>query len=124
MRLLSCNIDGYFNLKRFRIDFDVEGMTTVLLGPNGSGKSYLLEAIALIFRNIDLDESPPPFTFDLKYKIDRCEVILSGQGNEWGLYVDGKSLSRSAFRESKFDLLPDTIFAYYSGDNDRLENIF
>jgi len=99
-------------------------MTTVLLGSNGSGKSYLLEAIAQIFKHADLDMPPPQFTFELRYLIDKREVVLTGQGKQWRHLVDGELISRSAFAERKEEFLPDTIFAYYSGDNDRLESIF
>lgn len=124
MRLLSLQIDGFFNLRKLSIDFDAGGMTTVLLGPNGSGKSYLLEAIARIFKHIDLDLPPPPFSFSLRYIISNQEITLGGCNSEWTLSVDRESLTRSAFQRRKTDLLPDTIFAYYSGDNDRLEDVF
>jgi ABC-type transport system involved in cytochrome c biogenesis ATPase subunit len=124
MRLKRVQVDGYYNLNKLDMSFDSSSMTTVLLGPNGSGKSYLLEAISEIFRAIDLEQSPPVFSFELEYAIGSSEVVLAASGGEWQLKVDGDSISRSDFRERKFDLLPDTIFAYYSGDNNRLENIF
>jgi ABC-type transport system involved in cytochrome c biogenesis ATPase subunit len=124
MRLRKLRIDGFYNLNMVEMDFDPGSMTTVLLGPNGSGKSYLLEAIAQIFKAIDLDLPPPHFNFVLNYRIDEFDVCLEGSNGEWSLTVDNEVLSRSAFRERKYDLLPDTIFAYYSGENNRLENIF
>lgn len=124
MRLRKLRIDGFYNLNKLDMDFDSSSLTTVLLGPNGSGKSYLLEAVAEIFKAIDLDLQPPAFDFEMSYQIDNFEVNLSGSNGEWGLEVNGESVSRSDFRERRFELLPDTIFAYYSGENDRLESKF
>jgi len=124
MRLRRIRINGFYNLNELEMNFDAASMTTVLLGPNGSGKSYLLEAIAQIFKAIDLDLPPPEFSFELVYEIDSIEVSLSGSRGEWSLAVDKETTSRSVFRERKYELLPDTIFAYYSGENNRLENVF
>ena len=56
MRLDRLWIDGWNNLQDVTIDFDKSRLTSVVIGQNGTGKSNLLEAIAHIFRNVDLNE--------------------------------------------------------------------
>jgi len=124
MRLNRLWIDGWHNLRDVTIDFDDERLTTVIIGQNGAGKSNLLEAIAFIFRNADLGDNPPPFVFDLEYRINGLNVRLADKNNEWSFAVDGSSISRSEFVRRKGELFPDLVFGYYSGGNNRLESIF
>ena len=42
------------NLEDVQIDFDEEHLMTVIVGRNGAGKSNVLEALVVIFRNLDL----------------------------------------------------------------------
>ena len=58
MKLDKLWIKDFKNLKDFTIDFDVEQKTTVLIGHNGTGKSNLIEALVIIFRDLDLDRPP------------------------------------------------------------------
>lgn len=124
MRLTRLWIDGFRNLKDVTIEFDAGSLTTVIIGQNGTGKSYLLEAIVQIFRNADLDLPPPPFAFELGYLIGNRTVSLAGADGAWRFSVDGASLSRSEFTNGKNDIFPDTVFAYYSGTNNRMEAHF
>jgi energy-coupling factor transporter ATP-binding protein EcfA2 len=124
MRLSRLWIDGWHNLRDVTIDFDVRRLTTVVIGQNGVGKSNLLEAIAYIFRNADLGDNPPPFSFDLEYRINTFTVQITGKLNEWNFAVDKSSISRSEFERRKGELFPDLVFGYYSGGNNRLESIF
>ena len=66
MRLDKLWIKEFKNLRDFDIDFDEEQMTTVLIGHNGTGKSNLIEAIVIIFRDLDLGR-PPEFSYNLTY---------------------------------------------------------
>lgn len=124
MRLIRLYVDGFRNLKDVEVIFASNSLTTIIIGQNGSGKSYLLEAIALIFRNADLDSSPPPFTFELSYLIGNRTVLIAGEEGVWTFSVDGEMISRSEFNERKADVFPDTVFAYYSGTNNRMERHF
>jgi recombinational DNA repair ATPase RecF len=54
MRLDKLAIGSFKNLRDFSIDFDEQSPTTVLVGRNGTGKSNLLEALTIIFRDLDL----------------------------------------------------------------------
>lgn len=70
------------NLKNVTIDFDQEHWVTVVIGWNGTGKSNVLEALAIIFRDLITYKSTSPekkkeiprFAFQLAYRMG------SGQG--------------------------------------------
>ena len=49
------------------IDFDEASPMTVLVGRNGTGKSNILEALTIIFRDLDLEVSTPQFNYELEY---------------------------------------------------------
>ena len=57
------------NLKDVTIDFDRRHWVTVLVGWNGTGKSNVLEALAIIFRDLISKSTRPSFAFLLKYII-------------------------------------------------------
>lgn len=124
MRLDRVWIDGWRNLRDVSVDFDEARLTTVLIGQNGTGKSNFLEAITYVFRNADLGGEPPPFSFELVYRIDNHAVVLAGRNGEWSFTVDDALISRSEFQKRKDKLFPDLVFGYYSGGNNRLEALF
>jgi len=124
LRLTRLWVDGYHNLKDVTVEFDRSSLTTVILGQNGTGKSYLLEAIAEIFRNSDLDMSPPDFQFSLSYVIGNHNVKIANPLGKWEYAVDEEKITPRAFAAAKSDVFPDTVFAYYSGTNDRMESHF
>lgn len=57
------------NLKNVTIDFDQDHWVTVVIGWNGTGKSNVLEALAIIFRDLIAEESAPAFAFKLAYRM-------------------------------------------------------
>lgn len=57
------------NLKNVTIDFDQDHWVTVLIGWNGTGKSNVLEALAIVFRDLISKEKRPEFAFRLAYRI-------------------------------------------------------
>ncbi len=127
MRLDRLHIAAYGNLRDFEIDFDEGQPTTVLIGRNGSGKSYLIEAIVEIFRDLELDRAPC-FAYTLDYvcrerKI-RIDADPSRSTKRLEITVDGKALTRTAFRRDLDRLLPNYVFAYYSGWSERLQRQF
>lgn len=124
LRLTRLWVDGFRNLRDVTITFDVDCLTTVILGQNGTGKSFLLEAIVQIFRNADLELAPPPFDFELDYLIGNHNVSLASRTQGWTFRVDGVALTPREFKASKDEIFPDTIFAYYSGTNNRMEALF
>ncbi|KFX02026.1 AAA family ATPase [Pectobacterium carotovorum] len=57
------------NLKNVTIDFDQEHWVTVVIGWNGTGKSNVLEALAIIFRDLIAKKRSPVFAFQLSYRM-------------------------------------------------------
>jgi len=57
------------NLKNVTIDFDQEHWVTVVIGWNGTGKSNVLEALAIIFRDLIEKKRVPEFSFQLAYRM-------------------------------------------------------
>jgi predicted ATPase len=55
-------------LKNVVIDFDEEHWVTVIIGWNGTGKSNVLEALAIIFRDLIAMKREPAFAYRLAYR--------------------------------------------------------
>ena len=128
MRIDKLWIKDFKNLKDFEINFDEEQLTTVLIGHNGTGKSNLIEAIVIIFRNLDLGK-PPEFSYDLTYCCRNNRIQIKAEAdkklNHTGVTVNGKNISFSKFvKFSDRRYLPNYVFAYYSGPSNRLESHF
>lgn len=128
MRIDKLWIKDFKNLKDFEINFDEDQMTTALIGQNGAGKSNLIEAIVIIFRDLDLGQ-PPAFSYRLAYLCRGYEIQIIAdaekKSNQTTITVDGHKISFSEFRkESHVKYLPKYVFAYYSGPSNRLEKHF
>ena len=67
MRIDKLAIESFKNLKNFEIDIDESQLTSIFIGRNGAGKSNLLEALVIIFRDLDLNITTIDFTYDIKY---------------------------------------------------------
>lgn len=70
MRIDALYLEEFKNLKGFLVDFDINSPRQVIVGRNGVGKSNLLEAIARIFRDLDLEvdaSTQPTFGYKLDY---------------------------------------------------------
>lgn len=124
MRLDRVFIDGFKNLKNVEMDFDKSRLTTVIIGENGAGKSNLIEAIADIFRFVDLNRGKPRYSFEIDYQIGTHSIRLTNRKGKPVIYADGKPVSRAAFERQKAELFPDLVFGYYSGGSRRLESLF
>lgn len=57
------------NLKNVTIDFDEDHWVTVVIGWNGTGKSNVLEALAIIFRDLISKKRTAAFAFKLAYRM-------------------------------------------------------
>jgi predicted ATPase len=127
MRIHSVQIPSFKNLRNFRIEFDQNEWTTVLLGQNGSGKSNLLEALVIIFRDLDLSRTPE-FQYEVHYSCRSHDIHVSADPSRRtrrvALEVDGSRMAVSKFEEQRETYLPNNIFAYYSGPSNRLEGLF
>lgn len=63
------------NLKNVTIKFDQGHWVTVVIGWNGTGKSNVLEALAIIFRDLIAHERKPAFAFQLAYRMGSGENL-------------------------------------------------
>lgn len=63
------------NLKNVTIDFDQDHWVTVVIGWNGTGKSNVLEALAIIFRDLIAKKRTPAFAFQLAYRMGAGESV-------------------------------------------------
>lgn len=153
------------NLKNVTIDFDQDHWVTVVIGWNGTGKSNVLEALAIIFRDLISLKRMPSFAFKLRYQMGSADslrhifidsdpdrsadplqfyagssddidrVTQEPQDAVWGtaLYeaIQKKSHPINQFRVHFSDFLkedsrylPRYVFSYYSGESERMYEIF
>ena len=134
MRIEEITIQEFKNLRDLHISFDSDSPYAVLVGENGSGKSNLLEALAMIFRNLDLEQEAP-FTYEMKYQCRGHHLAVSAKQHrqpkfslklkDGAPYVD---LPRKQFMDvdehGRPLYRPTFVFGYYSGPSDRLASIF
>jgi predicted ATPase/uncharacterized protein YqgQ len=133
MKIDNVHIKGRFkNLENFRFDFGTKSMETVLLGLNATGKSNFMEAIVIIFRDLDLERNPlvqkkaESFEYTIKYNCRNrdIEVEYTSKGG-YKFIVDGEKLrSKSHFFNNKNEYLPSHVFVYYSGLSERLKALY
>lgn len=153
------------NLKNVAIDFDQDHWVTVVIGWNGTGKSNVLEALAIIFRDLIGLKRNPTFAFKLQYRMgfgeslrhilidsdpDRTadplqfyagskkEIDEVMQTHQDGIFarvleeaLQGKHHRLNKFRvhniefmKDDSDYLPRYVFSYYSGESERMHEIF
>lgn len=109
-----------------------------LIGQNGTGKSNLIEALITLFRDVDLDREAA-FDYTLEYEIRghivRIQADTTKQKRPY-VWVDGDRVSQEYLIKNDPPekvpqdkrrgprLLPTHIFAYYSGRNERIEQLF
>ncbi len=142
------------NLKDITIDFDQEHWITVVIGWNGTGKSNVLEALAIIFRDLIMRNRTPSFAFTIKYRMgsgpdtlhieieadpdlgkDQFKIYVAteeeARGGSESLFETeeisarrGKRLSYNAFLKEDGKHLPKYVFSYYSGESPRMHDVF
>jgi predicted ATPase len=134
MRLDEVTISEFKNLRDLYVDFDEGSSYTVLVGENGAGKSNLIEALSLIFRNLDLDLEAP-FSYHLKYQCREYDVEVRAAVDHYPQFwckhhseTEYRELPRRRFMaqdaEGRPRYRPAFVFGYYSGPSDRLASIF
>lgn len=132
MKLDKLYISEFKNLKDINIDFDQDELVTVLIGWNGAGKSNVIEALVIIFRDLDLHK-PPTFSYKLEYvcrnnrvtieaiktkvKKDQYKILIHAEGEPGKVITDKYS---DFFNDKERVYLPSNVFGYYSGPSDRL----
>lgn len=118
MKISGLKISGYKNLKNMEMDFEKDVSLIALIGDNGSGKSNVLEALAIIFSRLSMEEKID-FDFELEYCIDEVKYTIQNIGGSVLALKDGKKLKKlNPLRD-----LPQGIFLYYCGETKRLEEI-
>lgn len=128
MRIKRLNIKSWKNLKDFSIELSEDALTSVLVGRNGTGKSNLLEALIIIFRDLDLGDEPS-FSYQLEYSCRGASIQIDADptrpGKPTAIRVDGKSIGSKEFsRRGGGRFLPNYVFGYYSGPSNRMESLF
>ncbi|MCC3747910.1 ATP-binding protein [Rouxiella badensis] len=136
MKLDKLWISEFKNLKNITIDFDQNELVTVIIGWNGAGKSNVIEALVIIFRDLDL-HYPPAFSYDLEYVCRGRKIYIEARANDekkdrykikyhpLNKPDEIKNLSNKEFfddEDKKY--LPTNVFGYYSGPSDRLATHF
>jgi ABC-type cobalamin/Fe3+-siderophores transport system ATPase subunit len=132
------------NLKDVTIEFDEGEWITVVIGWNGTGKSNVLEALAIIFRELIGPRRQPriEFAFELSYRIGRGDLERSisivhdpDERQRFDIKVtltaaslptDQKVPRRmriKTFLEDESNL-PQYVFCYYSGESQRMHDVF
>lgn len=128
MRLLYLIINNYKNLKDFKINFEEEQRPSIVLGRNGSGKSNFFEAIVEIFVSLDLNKLTN-FDYEINYLCNTQKVLIKQHGKTRIAFIDNKKVAISLITKceegtNRKKYLPKHIFAYYSGQSNRLESYF
>lgn len=131
MRIDKIYIEEFKNLRDFSIDLNEEFMSTVFLGQNAAGKSNLLEALVIIFRDLDLDDKTN-FNYTVEYECKDNLLKVDGGPQSKGNYVFYKGeknddkiiystlISKAEIKRNKTEYLPKYVFSYYSGISNRL----
>ncbi len=83
MRIDKLYIRDFKNLKDFRIDFDEQSMINIIVGRNGTGKSNVMEALVIIFRDLDLGIDPA-FAYEIEYDIYNHRVKVDADPGRGG----------------------------------------
>jgi predicted ATPase len=96
-------LKSFKNLKDFEVDFDVTSPRQVVVGRNGVGKSNLLEALAWIFREIDLEEDPW-FPYEIEYHCNGHYVKITSVEQERGGSGENRCIRSYAIAEDEGQL--------------------
>lgn len=127
MRLKKLGIGNFKNLDGFEIEFDQNHAPTVLVGRNGTGKSNVLEALLVIFRDLDLGR-PTEFSYRIQYVLDGQDVVVDWMPDRkkkrLDVTLDGVTVPKSRLVAAGARLLPRFVFGYYSGPTNRMAQHF
>jgi predicted ATPase len=134
MRLDEVTIGEFKNLRDLHVNFDETSPYTVLVGENGAGKSNFIEALTLVFRNLDLDLAAP-FAYHLKYRCRDHDIEVRAERDQsphFSVRQRGngnyRELTKKRFMAEDKDgrplYRPAFVFGYYSGPSDRLASLF
>jgi predicted ATPase len=151
MKLEYLWLDEFKNLRDFKVFFAAshskdeqtdckrrpltpeEDRFRVVLGQNGSGKSNLLEALVIIFRDLDLGDATE-FAYELRYTMKGGNILVevknspnAEKATERFSFVVRRGrkeplfFGRKRVADATRDFRPNHVFSYYSGPSNRLE---
>ena len=126
MRVLDLHLPNFKNLRDFSISFNDASSVGVLVGRNGTGKSNILEALTLIFRDLDLGK-PASLDYTVSYVCRNRTIKIQGRRGVRAVEatIDGDRVPSSHITGQKGQVhRPDFVFGYYSGPSNRLEEHF
>ena len=137
-RIVELWLEDFKNLRDYTIRFNPAHAVDVVLGWNGTGKSNLLEALVIIFR--DLQEwlekgrwpDKPMSGYRLRYEIGEhtvevtwCPGTMRRPELRMGTTAIGQESGAALVSIRRDDLpLPRFVFGYYSGPTNRLAEHF
>jgi energy-coupling factor transporter ATP-binding protein EcfA2 len=127
MKLRRLSIDRFKNLRNCEVTFEQPYLLNAVIGGNGSGKSNLIEALLHILLDTYLNKVPP-FDFQLEYETQGRQIELSYAEGRLRSIVDGQEMPIRHFTRRLRDgeaqvYYPESTFAYYSGDCDRVHRL-
>jgi predicted ATP-dependent endonuclease of OLD family len=137
MKIKSLWISKYKNIQNLELKFDTD-LISLMVGQNGFGKSNLLEALSLIFRDLDLLDSLSDyedwpydtrhFEYKIQYQCKGLDIQINSLKSKFQVYSknagnehDFEEINFIDFKKNKQSkYLPDYIIGYYSGENKRI----
>lgn len=126
MKLKRLAISNHKGFVDFETTFSNSTSITTIIGVNGVGKSNLIEIIVSIFRAIELGESLD-FSYELNYECrdHSIDIVYDTENKDHtAVIVNGENKSLSFLKRMANEYLPLNIFTYYSGTNERVEQLF
>lgn len=126
MKLKELTIPSHKGFIDFKITFDERSPITTIIGQNGVGKSNLIEIIVCIYRAIDLGESTD-FSYTLIYECRGHDIQVRFDSEDKSrnlVVINGEKKSFAFLKNNANEYLPLNIFTYYSGTNERVEQLF
>lgn len=121
MKLKKLWINVYKNLHDFELNFSDNDSITVLIGNNGSGKSNVLEAISKILIKLYNKNYKIEFDYSLEYEIDNKNISIEQLEGKITFKINNEEFY---FLNINKEYLPSRIITFYSGENERLLDIY
>lgn len=140
MKIKRLIVSKYKNVERLSLKFKTP-LISLLVGRNGLGKSNLIEILALIFRDLERNQTEGDFKqwsnkannfeYFIQYDCQNSDLkVLCRDGRfrisrrQKGAKTCHQEISISEFKEKRnAEFLPTYIIGYYSGENKRIKDI-